>query len=183
MEQEGRREKPVEELTVGDLFSKLKVSHAWAILGIAVALIFTAGGIGYKLHGIAHGASIRTAEVSEMKKEFFTRYNRYITTRDILLHRYVNLSQSISTLEKDLDRWEEREDSALVKDFMLARKMMFSMISTWWSNQNKFEGSLYFQPEVIRKEYDPTKSRVQFADGSEYVIPPEIKLMVLEQED
>ena len=149
------------EPTIGELLSRLKVSHTWGIVVIIFGLVSGSFGLGYKLEEVISGAKVRNVAISEMKHEFFARYNRYITTRD-------NFEASSTTEAKE--------------SYELAKTMFVDLISGWWEDQQNFDGDLTLKPEVIRKGFDPTKSKVIFADGAEFVIPPEIKLEVLERE-
>lgn len=149
------------ELRVGELLRRLKVNHLWAVLGAIVALVVAAFSLGFQAHALVSDVGAKRAVVSDTKHEFFTRYNRYVTARD-------NYERSRSP--------ETREP------YELAERMLVDLVERWWADQNAFSGELDFQPEVIRKGFDPTKSRVVFADGAEFIIPPEIKQKVLEAE-
>ena len=150
-----------EEMRLGDLLKGLKVSHAWAILAAVLGLVIGAFSLGYKAHSLTAPLRVQEATMSEAEQEFFLRYNRYITARD-----------------------NDRETNSIEAEqsLSIAERMLFELVHDWWKNQNTFSGTLDFQPEIIRKGFDPTKSRIVFADGAEFVIPPEIKQKVLDAE-
>lgn len=148
-----------EELRLGELIRGLKVSHAWAVVALAAGLLAGAFSVGYKASSWAGAVGAQRVAISVAKHEFFTRYNRYITNRDSL--------QAHFSLEAETE-------------FEQAEKLLFELIHGWWTSQSTFSGDMNFQPEVIRKGFDPRKSLVIFADGAEFVIPPEIKQKVLE---
>lgn len=150
-----------EQIRLGDLIRGLKVSHAWGVSLALIGIVVAAFSLGYKAHSLALAVGVREATISAAKHDFCTRYNRYITARDLS-------RRSISPQDRET--------------LKIAERMLFDLVNNWWSNQNKFSGELSFQPEIIRKGFDPTKSRVVFADGAEFIIPPEIKQRVLEAE-
>jgi len=150
-----------DQLTIGELLSRLKVAQAWGFAVIIFGLVTGAFVMGYKLQDMLALSMQRQVTMSEMKHEFFTRYNRYITARDLR---------------------EAEPTPSTTQDFELAKKMFVDLVSGWWTKQHTFEGDLTLRPEIIRKGFDPTKSRIIFADQAEFVIPPEIKEEVLQLE-
>ena len=97
----------------------------------------------------------------ESQQEFLIRYLRYETARQLF----------------DDQRSAESESS-----LKLAEKMFVELILRWWKNQQDLDGNLVLNQQVIRKGLDPTNSRVEFADGTAWPIPTEIKLEVLQRE-
>ncbi|MGE0822119.1 MAG: hypothetical protein AB7G75_08040 [Candidatus Binatia bacterium] len=97
----------------------------------------------------------------ESHHEFVVRYLRYVTSREIL----------------DADFSQENK-----VQFELAEKMFVDLIENWWNQQHQLDGSLVLNQQIIRKGLDPTNSRVEFADGTVWPIPTEIKRKVLQEE-
>lgn len=149
-----------EDIRIGDLLRNMKVTHLWASVVTVLSLASAAFLLGYQVHSLVSDVGVRKCTISEVKHKFFARYNRYITARD---------------------NFEENPSPKNRQTYELAEKMLLELVQSWWTDQNDFSGDLDFQPEVIRKGFDPSKSKVVFADGAEFVIPPEIKKQVLEQ--
>lgn len=99
----------------------------------------------------------------ESQHEFVVRYLRYETSRALL----------------EEDRTQENEQK-----FTLAEKMFVDLVVEWrkMERQQKLDGSLVLNQEIIRKGLDPANSRAQFPDGTIWPIPTDIKLKVLQQE-
>ena len=97
----------------------------------------------------------------ESQHEFLVRYLRYETSRLVL----------------NEDASQDNEDK-----FQLAEKMFVDLILKWWKQQQELDGSLVLNPQILRKGLDPTNSRVEFADGTIWPIPTDIKKKVLLQE-
>ncbi len=97
----------------------------------------------------------------ESQHEFLVRYLRYETSRQIL--------------DEDFNQQNEEK-------LKLAEKMFVDLVVKWWKQQQQLDGSLVLNQQVIRKGLDPTNSRVEFADGTVWPIPTEIKMRVLQQE-
>ena len=76
---------------------------------------------------------------------------------------------------------EDQSDNVRT-EFETAKRMFVQLIQKWWKRQEDFDGNLVLNPLLIRKGLDPTNSRVEFADGTVWVIPPEIKRQVLDLE-
>lgn len=111
-----------------------------------------------------------TAENGTLKKrltqlksqhEFLVRYLRYETSRQIL----------------DEDFNQDNKEK-----LKLAEKMFVDLVLKWWKQQQELDGSLVLNRQIIRKGLDPTNSRVEFADGTVWPIPTEIKMRVLQRE-
>ena len=97
----------------------------------------------------------------QSQHEFFVRYLRYETSRQILNEQF------------------NEENSG---NHQLAEKMFVDLILKWWKQQQELDGNLVLNQQVIRKGLDPTNSRIAFADGTIWPIPTSIKLKVLQQE-
>jgi hypothetical protein len=174
-----------EELRLGELLRRLKVSHAWTLLGVVAGLLAGAFLFGYKTNVWVHGYTSRPATVSAHMRQFLVDYNRYITTRDSL---FTNLTRaydkdSYILAPESLLRYAQQEIYRLrdkQEEFKRAEGIFFTLIRNWYTRQITHSSDLKFEPEYIDKRgIDPRNSRVIFADGTEVSIPPEIKEKVL----
>ena len=148
-------------ITVGDVFRRMRITQLWTVIASICALLTASFSLGHYVSDLQAGRRKQSATMSDMKQEFLTRGFRYLSAK--AADARDSSEQSRQTLKTDND-------------------MLVALISKWWTNQQTFEGTLSLQPEIIRKSAEPTKSKIVFADGTDWVIPPEIKQQVLDKE-
>jgi hypothetical protein len=149
------------EITVGDVFRRVRVTQLWVVIGSICALLAASFSLGHYVSDLQAGRRKQIETMSDMKQEFFIRSFRYLSVRDA-------------------DARASSDESR--RALKTANDMLVALISKWWTSRQTFEGILSLQPEIIRKSADPTKSKIVFADGTDWVIPPEIKQQVLDKE-
>ena len=164
--------KDVDKITIGRLFSSLKVGQLWALIiaiSTIIGLVFT---LGYRF-GIAESKE----ELFESKEESVA--NRY--NKDKCDFMETDLRYKMAR-EKVLANENEATQQADSANLALTKKAFVLLISKWWKKQS-FDGHIQMGSiEKIAKGAYLTDSKIIFNDSTVWVIPPEIKQIVLNTE-
>jgi hypothetical protein len=147
----------IEHLTIMDLIVRLTPARAWGIMVALVVAFAAVAGAAYSIgRHYLHEAQV-VAQVDQIKLRFLANYVRYVTN---------------ACITRDQEKLKE------------SRTMLFNQVDNWWHSQESASPTFH-DPEdqleliIKRSGLDPHKSVVQFRDGDDYLLPPDVKRDVL----
>jgi hypothetical protein len=161
-------------LTLGDLARRLTAKQAYALLTTVVTLLVGAFALGtwltsYRVDRTAtkldealetRDRAISLLEQARVKEQFFSAYLRYLAAQQDLQFSYTpEVQERVHTSERAFAQ----------------------LISGWMKKEHESPSAprVHFTPRIHKGE-DVNNSRIQFADGTIWAIPGEVKRVVLQ---